>query len=202
MAPTLGEPEPLVRPNPTPLWRRLALPVGALALLLCVGVALTAGPLRGLFGANPAATATLTTATLPAVVETDTVAAPATEAPASPTVAVTATTEPTVAPTATATVEPSATVTALPTASPTQPLPADVLAVATVNLAEGIVGRLRDAPNGNVVGGLNSGTVVHVISARQTTPDGITWVRIRLPDTGQTGWVGESLLQYSTAPPG
>ncbi|MCC7360249.1 MAG: GAF domain-containing protein [Anaerolineales bacterium] len=202
VAPTLGEPQPLVRANPSPLWRRLALPVGVIAGVLCLGLALAGGPLRGFFAGSPAATITPTIATLPAAITTDTVAAPTTNVPASPTVAATATTEPTEAPTSTPTVEPSPTVTDLPTATPTEPLPPDVLAVATVNLAEGIVGRLRDAPNGTVVGGLNSGTVVHVISARQSTPDGISWVRIRLPDTGQTGWVGESLLQYTTAPPG
>jgi hypothetical protein len=195
----LGEPEPLVRPAQTPLWRRLAVPVGLVSVVLCVSVALAAGPLRNLFGLSPLATPTAATATLPAVSVASETAAN-TEPPATATVATTvtsvATTAPTAEPTATRTAVPSPTVTEPPTATATEPLPPDVLAVGTVTLAEGIVRRLRDAPNGNVVGGITNGTVV-TSSRPQTTADGIIGP-IRLPDSGQTGWVGESLLTYTT----
>ena len=92
--------------------------------------------------------------------------------------------------------------TSTPTITPTPPLPPDVVAVALVNLPEGIGGRLRDAPNGNVIGGVPGNTEVHVLDGRETTPDGIAWVRIRIPDTGQTGWFAEDLLIYQDEPGG
>jgi hypothetical protein len=125
----------------------------------------------------------------------------ATRAPA-PTAAPSATAQP-----ATATPPPTDTATALPTASPLPSasptgLPPDVVKVATVVLPKGLVGRLRDAPNGQVIGGVPGNILVYVLAGRQTTADGIVWVRLRLPQTGQSGWFAESLLQYpATAVP-
>jgi hypothetical protein len=88
----------------------------------------------------------------------------------------------------------------LPSASPTEPLPPGVIGLATVVLPEGIVGRLRDAPNGNVVGGVPGNIEVQILPGRQTTEDNIVWVHIRLTTTGQSGWFSEGLLTYTSTP--
>ena len=61
-------------------------------------------------------------------------------------------------------------------------------------------GRLRDAPNGNVIGGVPGNTQVQVLNGRQTTDDNIVWVHIRITNTGQTGWFSESLIKYTATP--
>jgi hypothetical protein len=87
-----------------------------------------------------------------------------------------------------------------PQATATVPLPADVVAVATVDLGEGVIGRLRDSANGAVIGGITGGTPVHVLQGRETTSDGIVWVEIRVIQTGQVGWFAENLLKYEATP--
>jgi GAF domain-containing protein len=182
-------------------WRLLALLAAILAIIAClaIAVAANAGLLKaagGLFGAASIA-ATSTRA--------------ATSTPAGTLVTFTPPTEVIVPPTQTLAAQPSATATAAaPTETPgstntpgptaTLPLPADVVAVATVDLGEGVIGRLRDSPNGAVIGGITGGTPVHVLSGRQTTPDGIVWVEIRVVKTGQVGWFAENLLKYEATP--
>jgi hypothetical protein len=80
------------------------------------------------------------------------------------------------------------------------PLPPDVIGLATVVLPEGIAGRLRDAPNGNVIGGVPGNTPVQVLVGRQTTDDNSVWAHIRLTNTGQTGWFSDGLLKYTATP--
>ena len=187
--------------------RRLALEVAALLLLVCLaGAALlnrdaiqqAAG---GLLGGSATATPPVATVvvtqpsqaapTLPAATLT---VAPVTQA---------APTQAPIIPTATsmpATLTPAPTASPLPSASPTEPLPPGVIGLATVVLPDGIVGRLRDAPNGNVVGGVPGNIQVQILPGRQTTPDNIVWVHIKLTTTGQSGWFSEGLLKYTATP--
>jgi GAF domain-containing protein len=198
------------RPTARPLWRRAAIPAAVVLVAVCGLAALARGPLSnmaaGLFG-NATDTAPAATQTAPVVLAASATAevpatampteAPTTAAPPTPTAP---------PPTITRTAEPTETdtpaETSTPTITPTPPLPPDVVAVALVDLPEGIGGRLRDAPNGNVIGGVPGNTQVHVLAGRETTSDGITWVQIRIPDTGQTGWFAEDLLIYENEPGG
>jgi hypothetical protein len=108
-----------------------------------------------------------------------------------------------VAPATTAPTQTSApTETVAPAATATPGLPPGVTALATVTLSEGIAGRLRDAPNGTVIGGVPGNTQVQVLQGRTTTDDGIVWVEINVIETGETGWFAESLLSYDTPPGG
>jgi Bacterial SH3 domain len=195
--------EPVAPPSPS-TWRRWALPAGALLLVLCLaGTAIAnRGALQqaaaGLLGGAAAPTPTITVVATqpsplaPTLAPTIITAAPAT--PQIPTQVPVIATE-----TPLATLTPAPTATELPTASPTVALPPDVIGLATVVLPQGIVGRLRDAPNGNVIGGVPGNTLVQVLAGRQTTPDNIVWVHIRLP-SGQTGWFSEGLLKYTATP--
>jgi GAF domain-containing protein len=198
--------------SPAPAaWRRLALPAVALLVIVCLAAAAigNAGTIKqaaSAFLGGAAATATgagTRVDTLAATsAQTNAGAASATGAPATNIVLRT----PTIRPTATATATPKPTNTTSPSATPlpsavaTVPLPADVIAVARVVLPEGVVGRLRDGPNGSVIGGVTGNTLVHVLRGRQTTSDGLAWVPIRMPDTGQSGWLAESLLKYMPTP--
>ena len=83
-------------------------------------------------------------------------------------------------------------VTALPT------LAGGVRGLATVQIQGGASARLRDAPGGTVIDGLPDGTPVEVLQGREVL-DGITWIEIR-DDTGQTGWIAEDLLLYTSTP--
>jgi GAF domain-containing protein len=208
-----GVPQPVVKPGqhmgdegaspvPPAAWTRLAPPAGALLLVLCLAAAAIAngGALKqaaaGLLG-GAAPTATQLAASLatgqPSTVVPTTAPATSTTAPSAvPTASATAT--------ARATATPLPTATLLPSASPTVTLPPDVIGLATVVLPEGIAGRLRDAPNGNVIGGVPGNMPVQVLVGRQTTDDNIVWVHIRLTNTGQTGWFSEGLLKYMATP--
>jgi hypothetical protein len=224
LAPTYQPPEPVLpeaapaeipeiqRPAARPLWRRAAIPAMLVLVTVCGAAVLARGPLTNmaatLFGGSATDTAPAATQTAPVILaasatpQTPPTSAP-TEAPPTTAAPPTNTLPP---PTATRTAEPTETdtpaETSTPTITPTPPLPPDVVAVALVNLPEGIGGRLRDAPNGNVIGGVPGNTEVHVLDGRETTPDGIAWVRIRIPDTGQTGWFAEDLLIYQDEPGG
>ena len=181
--------------------RRLPVAVVALALVVCLfgALAVSARPLGqalGLFGAN----ATPTENSGPTAALVSTTSAPADTAVVQPTqtAANTATATLTAAPSKT----PAPTDTPAPTKSPTPSLPPGVTALATVTLSEGIAGRLRDAPNGAVIGGVPGNSQVQVLQGRVTTDNGIVWVEIRAVETGQTGWFAESLLRYDTPPEG
>jgi hypothetical protein len=196
--------EPASPPAPF-AWRRWALPAGALLLVLCLAGAAIAnrGALQqaaaGFLGGASVQTPTATpVATQPSPVAPT--LAPTTAVTVAPTALPGPTATP-VVPTATpqATVTPAPTATNLPTASPTVALPPDVIGLATVVLPEGIVGRLRDAPNGSVIGGVPGNTPVQVLSGRETTSDQIVWVHIRLPSS-QSGWFSEGLLKYTATP--
>lgn len=100
--------------------------------------------------------------------------------------------EPTVTPTRTS--RPTATLapkqretliaTLAPTPTPTPSLPK----VVVVNVDDPGL-RLRDAPGGNELGFLKSGTVLDVFPDPQIkTNDGITWQKVRDPE-GRVGWV-------------
>jgi D-alanyl-D-alanine carboxypeptidase len=184
-------------PRQPAAWRRLALP--AVALLLLVGVVGTA--MTGGGGLQQAAAGllgrTVVTATqAPLHVMTGTLAAATLTSVAPAVIAATFTAAPATRTTAT----PPPTANLPPSATPTAHLPPDVVAVATVDLPDGIVGRLRDAPNGQVIGAVAGKVAVHVLSGRETTSDLIVWVRIRIPSTGQTGWFAEALLDYTPTP--
>jgi D-alanyl-D-alanine carboxypeptidase len=71
-----------------------------------------------------------------------------------------------------------------------------VLSVARVALPAGVSGRLRDAPNGNVLHAVAGDTLVYVLAGREHTGDGLTWVRIQPAGTSLTGWFAEILLEY------
>ena len=184
-------------------WRRWALPAGALLLVLCLAGTAVAnrGALQqaaaGLLGGaaqTPTAVdvATQPSPLLPTLAPTTITAATVTlPAPTQAPVVATATPR--------ATLTPAPTATELPTASPTVALPPDVIGLATVVLPEGIAGRLRDAPNGNVIGGVPGNTPVQILLGRETTPDQIVWVHIRLPSS-QSGWFSEGLLKYTATP--
>jgi len=191
-------------PRTPSTWRRWALPTGALLLVLCLaGTAIAnRGALQqaaaGLLGGAAAQTATATAVATqpsplaPTLAPATITAAPATLPPPTP-LPVVATATPL------ATLTPAPTATELPTATPTVALPPDVIGLATVVLPQGIVGRLRDAPNGNVIGGVPGNTPVQVLAGRQTTSDQIVWVHIRLPSS-QSGWFSEGLLKYTATP--
>jgi len=192
-------------------WRRLALPAGALLLVLCLagGAVMYGGALKqaassfiggAAASASPAATSPATTApTAAGAATTLATSQPAAIATASATLPAATVTPPATA-TVAATETPVPTASPLPSASPTAALPPDVIGLATVVLPDGVAGRLRDAPNGQVIGGVPGNTLVHILSGRQTTSDNIVWVHIRLPNTGQTGWFAESLLKYTATP--
>jgi GAF domain-containing protein len=85
-----------------------------------------------------------------------------------------------------------------PSASPT--LGPGVRGVAVVTLAAGLsAARLRDAPNGSVIGSVANGATVEVLSGAFKTADGIAWVRIRVVTTNESGWFSEGLLLYVSA---
>ena len=119
--------------------------------------------------------------------------APATDTPQ----AVTATPEPPTAtvPAATSTLLPTPTLEPSLTPTPDTGLPQGVTALAEVAL-DAAAARLRDAPNGRIIGALLRGTPVQVLTGREVL-DGITWVEIRA-DTGETGWMAEDLLLIVT----
>jgi hypothetical protein len=185
----------------------MALPLAAAALgVFALGaVALAAPPIRQSLGLA-ASTATPTTVAAPTTVRVNSLApsvAP-TQAPASTatataqpttTTAPSPTREPTRTAAPTASPAPSATV-----ASPTPNLPPGVTALATVRLSEGIAGRLRDGPNGTVIGGVPGNSRVQVLQGRATTDDGLVWVEIIVVDSGARGWIAESLLAYDATP--
>jgi hypothetical protein len=105
-------------------------------------------------------------------------------------------------PSATATERPSATPTAAPTDTPTRTptptatLPGGALALAVVDLPDGLAARLRDRPGGTVIAGVLDGAQVEVLEGREEVDD-IVWVRIR-DANGQEGWIAESLLEITT----
>lgn len=182
-------------------WRRLALPAGASLLVLCVAGAAVAngGALKQaasafVGGAGPTATQTSTSAASFQPTGAGPTVAPVTSLPAPATPAQAIVPSATATTTPQATLTPAPTATSLPSVSPTVSLPPDVIGVATVVLPQGAVGRLRDAPNGQVIADVPGNTVVNVLSGRQTASDNIVWVHLRLPNTGQTGWFSESLL--------
>ncbi len=80
--------------------------------------------------------------------------------------------------------------TALPT------LPGGVRGTAVVALSSGVAARLRDAPNGRVIGGLPDGTPLQVLQGRETQ-DGLVWIEVQ-DNTGQTGWISEDLVEYTS----
>lgn len=98
--------------------------------------------------------------------------------------------------------EPSPTPEPSLTPTPDNSLPEGVIALARVDLAAAAA-RLRDAPNGRVIGAVLKGALVQVLQGREEA-GGVIWVEIR-DDTGQTGWMAEDLLviqdQASLAPP-
>ncbi len=101
-----------------------------------------------------------------------------------------------VAPRATHTPEPTLEAPTL-TPTPENTLPEGVVAIAQVSFS-GVAARLRDAPNGRVIGALLKGTQVEILEGRQEA-DGIIWVEIRA-ETGETGWMSEDLLEIVEAP--
>jgi hypothetical protein len=187
--------------------RRLAMPALAVALAVCVLGALALGtePLRNALGLSGAAsTATQSVAPTAILVSTHEATTAATSTPVDTAVVqptATSAVENTSTATAAPTDTPAPTETAAPTLSPTPGLPPGVTALATVTLSEGIAGRLRDAPNGTVIGGVPGNTQVQVLQGRVTTEDGIVWVEISIVETGASGWFAESLLRYDTPPP-
>lgn len=79
--------------------------------------------------------------------------------------------------------------TLLPTPTATPPLPK-----AVVTGADDPGLRLRQAPNGEQIDYLRSGTVVELLPDPQvTTDDGITWQKVRDPQ-GRVGWVATAYL--------
>ena len=195
---------PPASPRAPASWRRLAPPAGALLIVLCLAGAALAnrGALQnaaaGFLGGAATPTPTVTLVATPPSPVAPTLAP--TTRPTVPATLPAPTPAPVVAsPTPPASLTPAPTATEAPTASPTVTLPPDVIGLATVVLPEGIVGRLRDAPNGTVIGGVPGNTPVQVLFGRQTTPDTIVWVHIRVP-SGQTGWFSEGLLQYPATP--
>src|SRR6185295_1633442 len=153
--------------------------------------ALNTGLLKigGLFGAaSLAATST--------IAATNTLAGSVATVPPATTVRIAPTQASPAAATATAAPSDTPAPTETPGATATVALPPDVVAVATVDLGEGVIGRLRDSANGAVIGGITGGTPVHVLRGRETTSDGVVWVEIRVIQTGQVGWFSENLLKY------
>jgi hypothetical protein len=206
-AATLPTPVPVTAPSATQRpARRLALPVAAVAMSVCVlgALALGAPPIRQALGLAVAATTTATQGAAPTVIQVNTAAptlAP-TRQPASATAVPPTHTAVPPTPTASPTVEPTRTPapSATSAVSPTPSLPPGVTALATVVLSDGIAGRLRAAPNGTVIGGVPGNSQVQVLDGRVTTDDGIVWVEIRVAETGATGWFAESLLRYDNPP--
>jgi hypothetical protein len=112
------------------------------------------------------------------------------------------------APTITATVPATQTASVTPAPSTTSAateaagmlitLDPDAVALAVVELPPGLAAAsLHDEPQGAVLAALPDQSLVQVLRGRETTPDGVAWVRVRLL-TGEVGWMVESLLRYLT----
>jgi hypothetical protein len=97
-------------------------------------------------------------------------------------------------PRATATRDAGATVT------PTQELPADVVALAMVVVEGATRARLRDTPNGELtVTAVDNGAEVQVLAGNVKIDD-IVWMQIRLA-TGEVGWMADYLLKITQTRP-
>ncbi|MBI5292267.1 MAG: SH3 domain-containing protein [Chloroflexi bacterium] len=106
--------------------------------------------------------------------------APATDTPAAP---------PTIKPLAT----PNVTVTPFAT------LPADVRALAIINLTDGASARLRAVPGGDIIEAIPGGATVQLLKQPSRVLDGLTWVQIR-DENGVAGWVATHLLVILPSP--
>jgi hypothetical protein len=114
------------------------------------------------------------------------------------TVTVSVTASPTGTPTATAT--PTPTVTASTTATQTLTL----VPYAVVQPPEGSSqgSYLRVTPQGTNLGLLPRGTVVILLPGTPVEQGGLTWVHVRVLDTGREGWLAERNLSRMVFPPG
>ncbi|GEM_PF-4552314 len=120
----------------------------------------------------------------------------------------TPTTRPTIAPLATRTLRPPSvtpTRTRIPSATPTvtvtpfATLPADVRALAIINLTDGASARLRAVPGGDVIAAIPGGATVQLLKQPSRVLDGLTWVQIR-DENGVVGWVATYLLVILPSP--
>jgi hypothetical protein len=94
----------------------------------------------------------------------------------------------------------TATRNAAATITPTQVLPADVVALAVVVVEGATSARLRDSPNGELtVTAVDNGTEVQVL-AGNVEIDNIVWLQIRL-DGGEVGWMADYLLRITQTRP-
>lgn len=95
---------------------------------------------------------------------------------------------------------PPATATSLPPTETPAPLPTDTAVpqslTAVVQSEAGI--NLRPAPNtdNEPLGILQNGTVLEILPGRETDADQLVWQEVRVPDSGQEGWVAAIYLKY------
>ena len=95
---------------------------------------------------------------------------------------------------------PTATRDAAATITPTQVLPADVVALAVVVVEGAASARLRDSPNGELtVTAVDNGTEVQVLAGNVRIDD-IVWLQIRLAG-GDVGWMADYLLRITQTLP-
>jgi hypothetical protein len=86
------------------------------------------------------------------------------------------------------------------TVTPTQVLPADVVALAVVVVEGATRARLRDSPNGELtVTAVDNGTEVQVLAGNVKIDD-IVWLQIRLA-SGEVGWMADYLLRITQTRP-
>jgi len=150
--------------------------LGAVIGMLCVIMFIGFGGIGAVYGAKIG---------LPTPVPTST-----------PTITPTATETPTpVPPTPTFTTTSTSTPTRTPTSTPT-PTATPVFVV--VRSTDGA--RIRTEPGGTTIGFIADNTVVILLPDSQNEFEGVSWVKVLLPD-GKEGWIWQSLIENITPTP-
>ncbi|MBI2976344.1 MAG: SH3 domain-containing protein [Chloroflexi bacterium] len=85
------------------------------------------------------------------------------------------------------------------TVTPFATLPADVRALAIINLTDGASARLRAVPGGDIIEAIPGGATVQLLKQPSRVLDGLTWVQIR-DENGVAGWVATHLLVILPSP--